>query len=481
MMSAMISAMIPVMIFVMILALGLASTRTARAAGETPCPSLREAEALDALADSAGRQLATLYRRVAERADRFGAKAGTARALARWFEARAHASLGRDEEARVALEAAAQALFTAGDSEGAEACRARAGFPPASPASAELGGLPAGSIAQAMGGLKRRLAALAATRGIESGGMSADKARLAALRARGDEPDARLVIGRTKVGDREVEDALRFDDAMRFRVAATLAARIAMASAPEGPERDRAAALAKGPAAAAKSPAVTDPALPPATAAILARARAGEVSSADVELVRAALEKAREASGPGTVGRRRFRAKHGGELWALAVVQAAAGRGGGQEGRQALAALGVAEEVFRAGARGDVFAHPDPRFPFELADLYLQAHRYRDALSYLYDADAILARYPEATALRHATTERDLLETLGTRDGKLAARESGPGESSPMSSGGDGLRLAGGSLGAAPPKPRSGGSAAWWVVGGGVLLLALAGWSARKA
>lgn len=149
------------------------------------------------------------------------------------------------------------------------------------------------------------------------------------------------------------------------------------------------------------------------------RALLGAVDEELVGTIEAKLKTLKDQAGKGTVGLKRHLAKNRDLLWSLALLRRSVSRGTKQAGRAALAALSIAERQFPAGARGELYQHKDPRFPFVLGDLYITAHRFGDALSYVYDPGAVILEYPEAAATRKTIQELQLMEALTTDDAQL--------------------------------------------------------------
>ncbi|MDF1660583.1 MAG: hypothetical protein P1V97_02340 [Planctomycetota bacterium] len=149
------------------------------------------------------------------------------------------------------------------------------------------------------------------------------------------------------------------------------------------------------------------------------RALLGAVDEGLVQEIEAKLKTLKDEAGKGTVGLKRHLAKNRDLLWSLALLRRAVSRGTKRAGRDALAALSIAERQFPAGARGELYQHEDPRFPFVLGDLYITAHRFGDALSYVYDPGAVIREFPEAAATRKTIQELQLMEALTTDDAQL--------------------------------------------------------------
>lgn len=421
---------------------------------------LRQAELCNALAKTASRILPELHRAYLRDAARFGKKAAL-------VEARAREYLARAEPSSAMLKAAAAACRRAGESE-------------------------------------------RATR-IET--WAADPARIKPAAA------AEFVeVGRDRIGQREVIQRLRFDDPSLAARQARSLAEAALAAGLEGPAKIRALALAgklteaKSAAMLAKSPAeaveagrlaaldcdapaaeahwakaiAADPSLAAAVAAARAATNIGLIAA--LPKLEAELAKRRAAAGMGVVGLRRHRDKNRDLLWSLALLRAAAGRGSERAGVDALSALEIAESQFPAGARGELFQHPDPRFPVILGDLYIQAHRYREALSYVYDMEALPARLPLAAAVREALLALSAMEALGADDAKLSEGQGSAPEQVHYGAlvQAQEPRQAPGTPGAparsSEPRaaPSSGGQSAWLIIGVGLLLLACAGWAMRS-
>lgn len=480
----------------------------------------RRIEATEALAETAERSLSALYRGYLRSAERLP-EPERARAWSLFFLGRCARSAGRATEARGQLLQARDRFADLGEEDLAAVCGALGG---AGEAPGAWGRILAAEPRAPIARLKRLaegadalalldLGALLAAGPIDGERGPALAAILERLERR---PEKELVVGVTVINQRRLEDRLSFYDPLRIRLKLQVQARQALADArlgaldrawilasmgrlddaleaarrASGPKAQMAQAWIHGkasrPEAAAESwraALAADPGL--AAAVLRQRALLGIGLERALAETEALLTRRRESSGEGSVGLRRFRGQNRALLWSLALLRARSGRPA-RAGLDARAALEIAEDQFPAGRRGDWSAHEDPRFPFLLGELYVQAHRYRDALSYLYDPEAVLERYPEAALVRAALVGLSAMEAVGTDDARAAE---GPGEAA-----GDDALLGPGSRedyrslireeGSLEGEGQGRGaepSRALILIGVGVALLGLAAWKLRSA
>lgn len=469
---------------------------------------LRKAEAYESLARTNLSVLRNLYQRYLAGADRFGDKAGHARAFSQFFLGRCYLADSSGDRAKKAFEASRKAFQALDQKDWVSA------------------------IDKTLEGLnqKRYLRAIySSTNGLKS------DSRAEALRARdelvvkifegkdipeansGDgKPDYELVVGETDFGDRKTEETLVFWDPIRARVRVwAFAARALKKEDLETLAKVEALWLSGQNKAAwtliekEKSPraklligalqwrqgkrkeglASWDEALKEEKSLLpeLLRRRAllGAVDETLVSEIEEMLKELKKKAGKGTVGLRRHLAENGDLLWSLALMRRALSRGTKRAGRDALAALSIAERQFPAGARGEIYKHKDPRFPFVLGDLYITAHRFGDALSYIYDPQAVIADFPEAAATRKAIQELQLMEALTTNDAELELDSEKEAGQSDVLFEDYGALLEDEDAGKAPEQkearvaPNS-SLAAYFVLAAGLVLVAFAGLKLRR-
>lgn len=409
---------------------------------------LRRAEALRALADSCAWVYPQLTQKISKSSPSLSENSALAKAWALHFQGRAHLARDDPEAAKQAFSQSRSAFGQAKEPKGEalndawiKACQSQAEIKTAYTLSSQ----------QSWGSLSK-----------------ADAWTLSCLSE--DQPSAApkthdldLVVGRSQVAGREVLETLAFNDALRWRLASQAWARRALkeqglsaehraqalilaerwseaeallSKAESGPSEalsDTQRLVLKGQLSAlkgsredaqepwTKAQAAGDEALARVTRL---RALVALPSEGLGSVVKDRLKALREQAGRGPVGLRRHLKEDAPLLWASALYQARLARGTANEGVMALQALETAESQFPAGERGELFKHRDPRFAFLLGELYIQAHRYREALSYVYDPEALLSAFPEAMGLRRALQDLSLLESLNTDDEAVMTAES---------------------------------------------------------
>lgn len=402
---------------------------------------LRKAEAYESLSRTNLQVLTRLYQRYLLGAKRFGEKAGHARAFSQFFLGRCYLADSSGDRAQKAFEGSREAFEKLGKKDWVAVI------------DATLAGLEKKKDLKAVYGATATLKADAATQLKARDQLLVEFLGQKALPESTEDdrnPDYELVVGETDLGTRKTEETLVFWDPIRARVRVWNFASQAIASktlkkleeanalrlsgkskAAWGLIKDKESARAKiligalqwrmGEKDEAKATwaAALEEEISLRPEILRERALLGAVDQALVQEIEAKLKTLKSQAGKGTVGLKRHLAKNRDLLWSLALLRRAVSRGTKRAGRDALAALSIAERQFPAGARGELYQHEDPRFPFVLGDLYITAHRFGAALSYVYDPGAVIAEFPEAAATRKTIQELQLMEALTTDDAQL--------------------------------------------------------------
>jgi hypothetical protein len=465
--------------------------------------SLRKAEAYDALSETSIRVLTKLYQQYLSGADRFAAHRDEVRASSQFFLGRCYLAQSRLEESRRAFEQAEAGFTKMAARDWVKACQQSIQGLKTRPVDMIRVYQATESLTKLSGLLRQRDQATLRFLSTGDGDGSAQQAQ---------KPDLAIAVGETIIGARKVIERLSFWDPIRPRLKTWILATRALKHK-ELQESEQVRALwLSGKAKAAYERVVK---LSEAKSQVLKGAlewRLGKREQAMItwsqalardEALRAAilrfrallraradavlgdteqrLRELKEQAGKGTVGLKRHLAKNKSLLWSLALLRMSASRGSNREGRDALSALVIAEKQFPAGARGELYKHEDPRFPFVLGDLYIAAHRYRDALSYIYDPEAVIAQFPEAVAVRKALQELQLIEALTTNDAQLeATRQAETEETFTFHDYGDLFEASDGASNKVSSAPPGSSWPAVMVIAAGLLLVAFAALKLRK-
>jgi hypothetical protein len=403
---------------------------------------LRLAESYDALSQTSFRVLSQVYRHYLKGASRFGPKQAEVEVMCHFFLARCYLIVGQNKLCKSALQSAIKACPKTKDNGLLTVCQA--------------------ALRSEKNGLFQFTGFYKSTNSLLDSSFAKLKKRDAAfisflsgtdpINEKDCPPDFVLKVGETLVGSRKVIETLSFWDPMRSRLAVWGHARKALRHSGITDLQKTRGLMLSGKLKDALEVAKTLKSSPgqalygallwrlgknteaqklwqnliakdERSRAIVLRLRAIFHAKADAVLAdtEKRLRQLKAKSGKGTVGLKRHLHKNRAMLWSLALLRQEARRGSSFEGRDALLALKIAEKQFPAGARGELYKHEDPRFPFVIGELYIAAHRYREALSYIYDPSAVIAQFPEAIAVRKGLQELSLIESLGTNDAELEA------------------------------------------------------------